>query len=541
MGNKTWISLVLVALCACDDGESGDEQQPDLSIAADAALDRGAPDALALDGALPDMMPPDMAPPPRPYPAADEWTPNRGPGGPARAFGPEELFQNCTFVDVGPDDRTDHRNTVTMYDGYLLMPWAPEFGRSGGLTFFDISDPCAPEVVGHTYTELMRETHTIGFSHIGGAWTVTTHSELLVHGGLLFWDISDSSAPAVVGQIKFEDHRYPDAYARVVLSAFWQAPYVYVGGSDNGVYIVDAEDPRNPTLVNQYRFEPTLRAGQVKVIGNLLAVTSAEGTRSVLLDISDPAHPQPIPGGDFLTLDTDGNPREAYFANMGDGRLYYARKEGGGGLFVYDIHDPSNPTKIGDYQSDGNGGYVFVKGDHAFTGESNFAVMYDISDIGDIQEVARMDLEGDLDTATPIGNVVVLSVDDKAVVDQGTAVAPFAEMPDAEPPVVTWVWPADGATHLPLTSRIGVSFDEFVDARSAWAGSVRVYEQGSDPALTRVDGHISTQERIVNFWPVEPLKPGTTYVFEVTAGGVVDFNGNAIAETFTSTFTTVDQ
>ena len=33
---------------------------------------------------------------------------------------------------------------------------------------------------------------------------------------------------------------YPDAYKLVTLSVFWQHPWVYVAGADNGVYVVDA-------------------------------------------------------------------------------------------------------------------------------------------------------------------------------------------------------------------------------------------------------------------------------------------------------------
>ena len=85
-----------------------------------------------------------------------------------------------------------------------------------------------------------------------------------------------------------------------------------------------------------------------------------------------------------------------------------------------------------------------------------------------------------------------------------------------------------------------VSFTEMVDARSAWEGSVRLYEADTDPAYTRVDGIISTQEAIVNFAPLEPLEPATTYTLEVPAGGVVDYNGNAVEETFSMRFTTAE-
>ena len=75
-----------------------------------------------------------------------------------------------------------------------------------------------------------------------------------------------------------------------------------------------------------------------------------------------------------------------------------------------------------------------------------------------------------------------------------------------------------------------------IEPKSAWEGSVRLYETDT---LSRVDGWISTQEAIVNFAPKQLLEPGTSYTFEITANGVVDYNQNPVQETFIATFTTV--
>jgi len=497
----------------------------------------GARDADATHDLVGHDRDPDTTDAARPYPEPGAWPPNRGPGAPNLTFDDEALFVNCAFLDGGELDESDHHNLVTMYDGYLLMPWAPEFA-AGGLTFWEISDPCAPSVVGTGFDLNMRETHSIGFSNIGGRWAVVNGMETIFEGGIQFWDVSDPSAPEAVANLNLEGFFYPDAYARVVLSVFWQAPYVYVAHADNGVRVVDATDPLNAVEVGQYSFEPTLRAGQVQVVGNLLIVTAAEGARTALLDVSDPAHPQPIPGGDFLARDGEGEARDAYFTNFQGGHVYYARKESGGGLIIYDVSDPTNPTYSGDYHSDGNGGYVFIDEGFAFTGESSFAAIYDVSDHADISEVARLDLEGDLDTMTPVGNVVVLSVDDEARPDQGSAIAPWRRAPDTAPPLLDFVYPPDGSSGLRTSSRVGLGFNEPIDVASAWEGSVRMYVEGTDPASTRVDLWISTQEVIVNAWPQRGLEPNTTYVLEVPAGGVADWNGNTVAETFSMTFAT---
>lgn len=480
---------------------------------------------------------------PRPFPAPDAWTPNRGPGGPAASFTEEELYQPCAFLDGGEDD-LDHHNLVVMWDGYLLLPWATEGLADGGLTFFDVSDPCSPEVVGHGQSKQMRETHAVGFARyeIDGedrAFAVVDGINGILDGGIEIWEITDTSAPAPISYLSIEGFFYPDAYRNVVLSVFWQAPYIYLGMGIQGVIVVDASDPFEPVEVGRWIPEPLAQIGQVQVVGDLLLAGTAEGTRAFLLDVSDPEFPQPIPGGDYPIADEGGTPKEAYFSNVANGYHWFARKEDGGGLMAYDVRDPTNPSLAGSYNSpDGNGGYIFIKDDLAFVGESRFAAIYDISDLAAITEVTRLNLEGDLDTVTPIGNIAVLSVDDDARNGEATSMVPYATEPDSVPPRVTWSWPNDGADDLTPTSRIGVSFNEMVDPRSAWEGSVRLWEKDTDPELTRVDGWITAQENIVNFFPKSPLKRGTTYVFEIPAGGVVDYNGNAVAESFSIDVTT---
>lgn len=474
------------------------------------------------------------------YPDPADHPPNTGPGGPAVGFDPGDLYVACAYLDGGTGD-IDHHNLVVMFDGYLMMPWSPEFG-GGGLSFFDVSDPCQPQILSSTPNQDMRETHAMGVASIGDRWYAVTAAKdfgLDLDGGILVWDVTNVAAPMEVAHLNVPGHFYPDAYARVVLSAAWQAPYVYVGGADNGIYIVDASDPADPQLVGQHAFEPTLRVGQVNVIGNVLVATAAEGPRTVLLDISVPTAPQPIAGGDFDIVDSTGMIRESYFSNVGGGYVYYAIKNGNGGLLVQDIRDPGAPVLAGHYDSGGNGGYVFAKDELVFVGESTFAGIYDMTDPAAITQVTTLSLTGDLDTATPIGNVVVLSVDDESDPNQASALVPYATEVDTRPPRATWVVPADGTTGLPVSSRVGLTFSEMVDPKSVWRGSVRLYSTGPDGEIEPVEGLVSVQENVVNFSPTTPLWPATTYTFEVPAGGVADYNGNRIEEPLTVSFTTI--
>ena len=480
----------------------------------------------------PDATPPEL-------PAPDAWGGTAGPGGPARAFALEELWEGCAFLDGGPDD-SDHHNLVVPWDGYLLMPWAPEYSN-GGISFFEVDDPCNPVKVGEGERSDMRESHSVGFATVDGRdyAVVDYHGGLdfeqeMIVGGVQFWDITDVTNPVWVSNIHLPGYLYPDSYQRVTLSVSWQGPWVYASSADNGVHIVDASDPLNPEVVGQYTFDPILRLGTFHVMGNVAMAGSAEGSRTVMMDISDPTDPQPLPGGEFDVTDDGGTPREYYFSNLGGPWAMFARKEGAGGPIVYDVSDPTNPTRVGDAPSGGNGGYVFRQHDVLFVGESSFAGLYDFSDPANPTSLGTATLEGDLDTATPLGNVVVLAVDDDGNEGEASMVLPWRSEPDDRGPTVGMSSPRDGDTFVALTGRVGVSFDEMVEPRSVFAGSFRVTDADGWP----VDGWFSAQENLVNFTPREPLEADTTYVLTVPAGGITDFVGNPTEAEFTLRFST---
>ena len=158
-------------------------------------------------------------PAPFAYPAPDAFTLS-GPGGPTRSFSAEELDVSCAALTGGPED-VEHHNLVGMYDGWLVVPWAPEDG-GGGVTLYDFSDPCAPEKVGETYAPLMRETHTLGIARVDDRviLAVDAHTDES-HGGIGFWDLTDPTAPEWIAYLEIPDYAYPDAYFRVALSTFW--------------------------------------------------------------------------------------------------------------------------------------------------------------------------------------------------------------------------------------------------------------------------------------------------------------------------------
>ncbi|MCA9608682.1 MAG: Ig-like domain-containing protein [Myxococcales bacterium] len=530
----TWLSFALI-LAGCPDpepvvdaGTDAGESPPDAGT--DAGTDAGPPPTGC------DLWTGDAgAPSGDPLPAPDAFDPPSGPGAPATTFEAAQLGVGCAYLPMGEADE-NHHNTGFFLDGYLVRPWAHERGR-GGIAVWDFHDPCAPVLVANPLDEQIRETHSTGYSTIGGRWISVASLT-----GIELWDVSDVTAPVMVTDFALPEVRYPDAYMRTVMSTSWQAPYIYVGASDNGIYVVDAADPTAPELVGQYLPEPLFRVGQVIAVGNQLHVFSSEGSVAAIFDIRDPAHPRPIPGGTYSitngTMDRLGRPipLPAYFGMVNGGYMYHPRIGFSGGLAIFDVHDPSAPTFVGDFEAPGgDGGYVFIKEGVAFVGFSAYGATLDLADPTAPAMIHRYDHTGDVDTLTPFGNVVVVSVDDDAIDGQASVVVPFATEVDANGPAVNMVVPADGATDQPLTTRVGLTFTEFVSMNSVFRGSVILRGPDGVP----LDAHLSGQEGIVHLWPERILAPSTTYTVEVPAGGITDLNGNPTTAAFTSSFTTV--
>jgi hypothetical protein len=335
----------------------------------------------------------------------------------------------------------------------------------------------------------------------------------------------------VVSRLELPGFLYPDAYQRVTLAVFWQTPWLYVAGADNGIYVIDASDPLAPVLVNQYKFAPTLRVGQVQVIGNLLMASAAEGKRTALLNVGKPDFPQPIAGGEFAIE------RESYFSNVGGGYALL-RAEGGRRRADRVGHPRSGEAEAGGgLQQRGQRRLRVREGPAGVRRRVELRDVYDITTSPADRGDAAQPQVGDLDTVTPIANVAVLSVDDKADKDRGSIVVPYVAGRHGRRRRSPGPGPPTARTGLAVFSRFGLTFSEMIDVKSAWAGSVRLYETGTDPALTRVDGHVSTQENIVNFAPKADARPGVSYTLEVPAGGVRDYSGNVITAAFTAAFT----
>ncbi|HUG26629.1 ricin-type beta-trefoil lectin domain protein, partial [Piscinibacter sp.] len=116
----------------------------------------------------------------------------------------------------------------------------------------------------------------------------------------------------------------------------------------------------------------------------------------------------------------------------------------------------------------------------------------------------------------------------------GSAFMVHATAPDTTRPVVKQVSPVDGATQQALSSRIGLGMTDSILPDSVNASTFVVRAVGGNTLA----GTYSVQLGIVNFFPSQPLQPGTTYEVFLPAGGMRDYAGNAIGTDYRSTFTT---
>jgi len=440
-----------------------------------------------------------------------------GPGLPNLSYSSSEVFKPLSIVHsavAGGSARGE--GTVQMVDGYLFVPFGKDSGAAGGgISFYDISNPRAPRKVSQVDVNELREPHGYGFSN-GGRYAV-----MQAINGIQFWDFTNPLAPALLKSMVLPGIQESD-YALGAWWAFWQAPYVYVGGSGNGLLIVNAADPRNPVYVKTI---PTstwggFRIGPTFAVGNLLVVISTDGAGLATLDISDPVNPRLI----GATSTTPGQ----YSGIVNGDRIVAAGTDNK--LHVYNIANPAvfTPT-VTSPDTGGKGGYASVQGGFAHSGFSNNYTKFDLSS-GAIAGSGSSGISGrDEDFGTAIGNLVFIGNDHGS----GSAIVPHQTAPMSLTPAVNMVSPKAAATSVATTSRIGLTTTVHIDLRTVSNTTFIVRPVGG----SAIAGSYSGQSGVLNFSPDVPLAPGTNYEIVVPAGGMKDDVGTGVAA-FTASFTT---
>ena len=408
-------------------------------------------------------------------------------------------------------------SNVAMHNGYLVVGYAPDSGRAGGgFSFYNVSNPRSPQLVHRRDENALREPHGFGFSYsYPGKYTV-----LQAINGIQFWDWTNVTAPALLRYMTLSGIQESD-YASGAWWCFFQAPYVYVGGSGNGIYVVNATDPRNPTLVRRVPTSSTggFRVGPVYAIGNLMVISSADVAGIATLDISDPGNPT------LLRSTTTGG---ALYSVLANGPHVYAANNANR-LDIFDINTLARLRSSG--STGDKGGYVSTQDGFVHMGSSGSYRKIRISDAAIVGTATKPSgTDEDWDFATALGNWVFVGQDHAT----GSPIVPHQTAPDTTPPAVNMVNPADGAVSRAVTSRVGLTFTDAIDLDTVNSSTFIVRPLGG----SALPGKYSGQTQILNFWPNTPLAANTTYEIVLPAGGLRDWSGNAIAGTFTARFST---
>jgi MYXO-CTERM domain-containing protein len=438
---------------------------------------------------------------------------------------PLASFNETTFT--GPPGGS---NTVLMLRDYMVVMGSHDSGvKDGPLHVFDVSNPREPKLLKRftsAETGNLRELHAMPVAMLDGKDILVLPSVT----GLTFFDFTDPLNPAAIGSLALDGVNGGD-YDNAAWMLSWAWPYVYAGGTGNGIYVVDAHDPTKPTLVKRIQTGELggFRIGPVYAAGNYIVASGMDAmpTQVAVLDAGDPAKP-------FL-LTKGAAPTSMYSSVVIGDRIYGT---GEGGEYSFMKWSPDAVEVIGGKSlklGADKGGYCTYQDAFIFCGQSSEGYRkIDVSDEANIKEVSHADIpvEGaDTDFATVLGNLVYLGN------DHGSGAAFFAHdmAPDSKPPKLLGAYPQDGDLQQPLGTRITLFFSDEIDLDSISPESVIVRPVGGAP----VEGVFSHSSfNAVSFGAKAPLTDDTTYEVVLVKDGLKDLAQNPLAEQSVVRFST---
>jgi hypothetical protein len=438
---------------------------------------------------------------------------------------PLASFNEATFT--GPPGGS---NTVLMLRDYMLVMGSHDSGvKDGPLHVFDVSNPRAPKLLkrfSSAETGQLRELHAMPVAMLDG-------KDILVFPsitGLTFFDFTDPMNPSAIGSVALTGVSGGD-YDNAAWMLSWAWPYVYVGGTGNGIIVVDARDPTQPKEVSRITV-PDLggfRIGPVYAAGNYIVGSGMDAmpTKITVLDAGNPTKP--------LLLTNGSAPSSMYSTVVIGDRIYGS---GENGQYSFMTWSPDGVEVIGGQSiklGADKGGYCTYQDAFIFCGQSSEGFRkIDVSDEANIREVAHTDMpvaDADTDFATVLGNLVYLGN------DHGSGAAFFVHdmAPDSKPPKLLKAYPQQGDLQQPLTTRITLFFSDEIDLDSVTPESIIVRPVGGD-AIEGVFSHSSFNA--VSFGAKADLADDTTYEVVVVKDGLKDLAQNPIAEQSVVRFST---
>lgn len=428
-----------------------------------------------------------------------------------------------TIISAQMSDR--HLNQPSVYGGYAIL------AGNAVHEVWDISDPYNPQFLAEMVSQYANgeaESHQVSYGRddLGNTWLATTSGK-----GIDIWNLTDPVNPIYETAFTLPGINYGDV-SNAIWGICWQGDYIYAGATTFGIYIIDVTDIQNPVLVKTISRTELggVVAGPLFAIGNLLVVTTPKGNAGIAtLDISQPTVP--------VLLDSYTSSKKSYI-----GGFYGKNATLINPLRVFDV--TSDPQNINLFYTDTipKSEYVSFGDNHLFLGGlrggTEGIYKYNIQNFSDPHLVLRIpgrNTRWDDQFSCPVGNLLIIC-DDQKVNNQyvGGVIAVHQVEKDLEAPKVIYVNPINGAENQAPTTRIGISFSDWIEFSKVDVNSFIVRPVGGEP----IKGRWGSTYTTLNFDPEEELLPFTTYEVILTAGGITDLVGNELEETFISTFTT---
>ncbi|MFW7378502.1 MAG: LamG-like jellyroll fold domain-containing protein [Oligoflexus sp.] len=461
--------------------------------------------------------------------------PIEGPGLPSWDFRDDEVFQPISWIDQSnfipasyPFRKDFGSNGAILLNGYFVSMFTPDSGKGpGGFLVLDIADPFQPKLVRQIYepngsTRNFREPHAYGLALIDDKKLMAIQTGR----GIEIWDFTRVEQIKNFSRLDLPGVNFGD-YSSVSWQLWWQHPYMYVAASNQGIFIVDTTDPKNPRLAERGANRPNpipiselggFRIGPIFSLGDLLVISSMDVTDGfATFDISDPLQPR------MLAL----YPKLAkYYATCFDGRYLHATVRGKQAkLHSFDLLDPKQPKLIHDRIIVDEQLYCSTQDQHIFIGAQEHVHKLSRLEDQDIIETGRGSLGvnfPDNGQVSVFGNLLFIGNDHGS----GSAFMPHTTEPDRKPPRLIRISPANGAIGVAPSARIGLAFSDNILPESLTNANIRLLDENGD----LVPGSFSVQLGFVNFSPDQALEPHSRYQIQLRAAGVRDYAGNSMME-----------
>lgn len=413
-------------------------------------------------------------------------------------------------------------NVVTMVGGYLLVSFAVDSGNTPGvIELFDVSDPRNPVSVARyedADTQRFREQHSLPQALIDGREFVAFQTV----DGIQIWEFTDPLDAKRVSKLDLPGISGGD-YDNVAWQASWGGKFLYLAGANQGIYVIDAENPEEPVLLKQVPTGQTggFRVGPLYAQGNEMFISNMDQNGIyATLDMSIPTEP--------ALIDTFDDLPNIYASLVLGHRVYGSARTGG--IVVHSIENSSDIVSIGGFDLEDDTLYVAVQDDFIFSGAQNTFMKIEDHSFDYIGSGTLGVDHPDHGQVTPIGNLIYVGNDHQT----GSGMFCTQVGKDTTPPKVVATFPETGALNLPPNSRITFAFSDFVDLSTVSTETMIVRPTGG----TALSGIYTYGFNTLTFQPTEPFAEDTTYEVQLPSGGVSDVMGNALTKDTFVTFST---